>query len=98
MKSLVVSSEYVQWAIHGSADSPDGLCPQHLSDMVASPVEGSAGIVLESLTSFINFVLAGIAPSSVRPVFFGASLVSIAKKSGGVHPIAVGCTLRCLAK
>ena len=32
----------------------------------------------------------------VRPFFFGAFMVALEKKSGGVHPIAVGCTLRRL--
>ena len=32
----------------------------------------------------------------MRPFFFGASLVALKKKCGGVRPIAVGCTLRRL--
>ena len=32
----------------------------------------------------------------VRPFFFGASLVALRKKCGGVRPIAVGCSLRRL--
>ena len=32
-------------------------------------------------------------PAIVRPFSFGAALVAL-EKSGGVHPIAVGCTLR----
>ena len=35
-------------------------------------------------------------PDVVRPFFFGATLVALEKKSGGVRPIAVGCTLRRL--
>jgi len=35
-------------------------------------------------------------PEEVRPFFFGASLVALRKSSGGVRPIAVGCTLRRL--
>ena len=41
-------------------------------------------------------MLRGDIPEIVRPLFFGASLVALSKKSGGVRPIAVGCTLRCL--
>ena len=41
-------------------------------------------------------VLRGDVPAEVRPLFFGASLVALRKKSGGVRPIAVGCTLRRL--
>ena len=36
-------------------------------------------------------------PRTVCPYFFGASLVALEKKDGGVRPIAVGCTLRRLA-
>ena len=36
-------------------------------------------------------------PASWRPFFFGANLTALQKKSGGVRPIAVGCTLRRLA-
>ena len=35
-------------------------------------------------------------PEAVQPFFFCASLVALEKKSGGVRPIAVGCTLRRL--
>ena len=35
-------------------------------------------------------------PSAIREVFFGASLIALRKKDGGVRPIAVGGTLRQL--
>ena len=38
-------------------------------------------------------------PDAVRLFLFGVSLVALEKKSGGVRPIAVGCTLcRLVAK
>ena len=40
--------------------------------------------------------LQGNVPVEVKPYFFGASLVVLHKKSGGVRPIAVGCTLHRL--
>ena len=44
-------------------------------------------------------MLRGDVPQEVRPFFFGASLVALKKKCGGVRPIAVGCTLcRLVAK
>ena len=36
-------------------------------------------------------------PPPVRSTFFGASLIALQKKGGGVRPIAVGFTLRRLA-
>lgn len=95
-----VSSSQVLSAIRsfpaGSAGGPDGLRPQHLKDLVAGRSNLSSQIVLESLTRFVNFVLAGDILADARPYLFGASLVALNKSCGGVRPIAVGCTLRRL--
>ncbi len=48
------------------------------------------------LLAFATLVLDGRTPEEVRPFFFGASLVALQKKCGGIRPIAVGCTLRRL--
>ena len=42
-------------------------------------------------------MLEGRTPPSIRPYFFGAILIALEKKEGGIRPIAVGCTLRRLA-
>ena len=52
--------------------------------------------LISTLIAFCTLVLEGRTPEEVRPFFFGASLVALEKKSGGVRPIAVGCTLRHL--
>ena len=80
----------------GSAGGPDGLRPQHLQDMVGASAGAGGAMLLQSLTAFTNLVLAGDIPVETRPFFFGASLTALNKKDGGVRPIAVGCTLRCL--
>ena len=54
------------------------------------------GTVLESLTSFVNFVLSDLTPLWVRPFLFGVALFAFGKKDGGVRPIAVGLSLRKL--
>ena len=54
-------------------------------------------MLLQSLTSFVNHVLRGETAPSVRSSFFGATLIALNKKGGGLRPIAVGCTLRRLA-
>ena len=59
--------------------------------------EGGGHALLSALSSFIGLVLAGKTPPSIRPFFFGANLIPLQKKDGGVRPIAVGCTLRRLA-
>ena len=48
-------------------------------------------VFLNCMASFCSIVLEGNVPEAVRPIFFGASLVALQKKSGGVRPIAVGC-------
>ena len=44
-----------------------------------------------------QIVLRGNIPSSASSSFFGASLIALSKKDGGVRPIAIGNTLRRLA-
>ena len=45
--------------------------------------------LLQAITSFVNVILEGRILESVRPIFFGASLIGLNKKSGGTHHIAV---------
>ena len=42
-------------------------------------------------------MLQGKVAQPARHFFFGATLIALGKKDGGVRPIAVGCTLRRLA-
>jgi len=73
------------------------LRPQHLKDMTnSSNVEASS--LLTALASFSTLVLEG-KPPAIRPFLFGATLVALDKKGGGVRPTAIGCTLhRFVAK
>ena len=80
-----------------SAGGPDRLRPQHLKDLTGAPAGEGGNILLRSLTSLITLILGGNTPKSIRPYFFGASLVALKKKDDGIRPIAVGCTLRRLA-
>ena len=82
----------------GSAGGADRLHPQHRKDLLQQV--GDEGLdecpLLTVLADFCSLVLRGDVPRAVRPFFFGASLVALRKKTGGVRPIAVGCTLRRL--
>ena len=99
-QAIQVSPEEVARAIRsfpcGSEGGPDGLRPQHLKDMIGSEEEGGGSQLLRALTSFTNLILEGKASPNACPYFFGASLIALEKKDGGVRPIAVGCTLRRL--
>ena len=65
-----------------------------MKDLTSSLVDASP--LLTSLAAFSTMVLEGKTPPSVRPYFFGASLIALEKKGGGIRPIAVGGTLRRL--
>ena len=80
-----------------SAAGPDGLRPQHLEDMTGAAAGEGGRLLLQALTSFINLVLQGKVAQPARHFFLGATLIALAKKDGGVRPIAAGCTLRWLA-
>lgn len=80
----------------GSAGGLDGMRPQHLKDMTTTFTGPDGKQLISSLTRFVGLCLTGQVPLPVRPVFFGASLTALAKKGGGVRPIAVGSTIRRL--
>ena len=50
--------------------------------------------MIQALTSFTNHILNGNVSLSVQPVLFGATLIALRKREGGLRPIAVGQTLR----
>ena len=80
----------------GSAGGPDGLRPQHLKDLTSESAERGGKELLQSLSMFILHVLEGNTPAFVQSVLFGANLVTLRKKEGGIRPIAVGQSLRRL--
>ena len=74
----------------GSAGGPDKLCPQHLKDLLQPLRDNLESPLLSALVDFCYLVLRGDISEITRPLFFGASLVALSRKSGGVRPIAVG--------
>ena len=44
----------------------------------------------------LSLILEGRTPPTIHPLFFGANLTALTKKSGEICSIAVGCTLRRL--
>ena len=69
---IQVSAEEVAKAISsfpcGSSCSPDGLRPQHVKDMTGCSTAGGGQMLLQSLTSFINFIPSG--NHSPNPLLF----------------------------
>lgn len=78
----------------GSSGGPDGFTPQHLKDLLSGTADAE---LATALTDFINILLVGDLPLNVREIIFGARLIALQKKDGGIRPIAVGYTLRRLA-
>ena len=97
---LSVAPKEVRKAIQsfrkGSSGGWEGLCPQHLLDLTARCLGESATLLLEALTRFINGIMQGSLPCGLAEVFFGARLIALKKKCGGIRPIAVGLTQRRL--
>lgn len=77
-------------------DGIDGICPQHLKDLVAKTNSDAAPKLLQSITKLENLMLSGKVLSSICPIIYGATLCALSKKCGGLRPIAVGSTYRRL--
>ena len=71
----------------------DGLSSQHLKDLVSTSAESEGRALLEALTPFVNLMLCGKTPSSVRSIFFDTSLIALQKKGGGIRSTAIGHTI-----
>ena len=80
---------------NGSAAGPDGLRPQHIKDLLIGAADDNP--LLVTITDLINMLLEGKTPFPVRAALFGATLLAVAKKQGGIRPIAVGYVWRRLA-
>jgi hypothetical protein len=96
---LQVTNQEVQAAIKrfpaGSAGGPDGLRPQHISDLISCRDSGPS--LLANITKLVNLLLKGHCATTVIPILFGANLTALTKKSGGIRPIAVGYYWRRLS-
>ena len=81
----------------GSAAGLSGLRPQHLKDCLLSKSSTSNRRLLLAITEMCNDILAGDCAEEARPILFGARLISLKKKDGGLRPIAIGDVFRRLA-
>jgi hypothetical protein len=80
----------------GTAAGPDGLRPLHLQQLTGRGTGEAGAQLLKALTAFTNMALRGELPNFALPYFYGASLLALNKKDGGIRPIAVGNSLRRL--
>ena len=78
----------------GSAGGFDGLRPQHLKDLMSC---STVNVTLcNAITAFADLAFSGGILQFVQPLFFGAKLIALNKRDGGIRPIAIGNTLRRL--
>ena len=80
---------------NGSAAGTDGLRSQNLKDLVVRAADDN--LLLVAIVDLVNLLLEGKTPLPVRGTLFGATLLAVAKKQGGIRPIAVGYVWRQLA-
>ena len=80
-----------------SASGPDGVRPGHLISLTSREAGAAGERLQEALCKVCNLIIGGQVPQDLLPLFYGASLCALAKKDGGIRPIAVGNTLRRLA-
>ncbi len=79
----------------GTAPGPSGLRPS-LREALFCPSLDLSTSLLSSLTSLVNLLASGCAPPTVLLHLCGAILIAIRKKSGCLHPIAIGESIRRL--
>ena len=81
----------------GSAGGISMWRPQHLKDCLEA-VSGDRGSpFLSALTKITNIILSGEVPRPLRPVMYGANLIALNKKGGGIRLIAAGAVFRRVA-
>ena len=99
--SLVVESKDVLSSLlsfpKGSSPGGSQLRAQHLLNAICCTIAPAAQFCLDSLTVFMNNLVAGKLPTCIAPCLVGALLTAVKKKNGGYKPIAVDETIRRLA-
>jgi hypothetical protein len=78
----------------GSAAGWSGLSSDHLLEAISCPNPAIGEFTLGALTRFGKLFIAGTPPEDILPFVFGAKLIGIQKKDGGIRPIAIGEVLR----
>ena len=76
-----------------SAPGRDGLRISHVQQMLGKRGGENSTRLSKALDAFAELCIAGKVSKSIRPHFYGARLVALSKKDGGLRHIAVGLTL-----
>ena len=89
----IIVLEQLKSFIAGSTGGYDGLRPQHILEGVKSSQNRPP---LNTLTAFVNWLLAGKFPDDIAVYFAGAPLLACNKKGGGIRPLAIRGAIRRL--
>lgn len=81
----------------GSASGLDGFSPQHAKDLISKGNAAAAESLIKAFCKLIDLMLFGKIPTKVREYLYGASLIALIKKTGGIRPIAIGSVYRRIA-
>jgi hypothetical protein len=96
-KQLVIPEILVKRMVNtfpaGSSPGPMGLRGEHLRCCLRSHLQKN---FLETLTRFVNALIAGNINPLLSPYLAGANLCALEKKGGGIRPLACGNALRRL--
>ena len=99
--SLIATQADVLRAINSfppsSSAGLDGIRPAHLRSLVARTVAEAGARLLTALTALTNLAISGKIPDFAVQAFYGASLIALRKKGGGLRPIAIGNVFRRIA-
>jgi hypothetical protein len=99
-QALQITASLVKKAIYSfhcsSSGGLDHLRPQQIKDMLQEDFGESSSRLLNTLTEFVNMSLNGEIPVDVISTFYGAKLIALSKKDGGIRPIAICNVLRCV--
>lgn len=95
------SSEQVVNAIKhfpiSSSGGIDGLRPRHLKDLISFSCGDASAKLITAMAKLVNIIRSGSVYDEILPVFYGASLIALAKLNGDIRPIAIGLVWRRLA-
>ncbi|XP_065315305.1 uncharacterized protein LOC135924185 [Gordionus sp. m RMFG-2023] len=80
----------------GTTGGLDGFRPGFFVELIQCSDSGFIDPLLKALTELCNNILVREVPLCIRPIIFGARLVSLTKPDGGVRPIAIRSFFRRL--
>ncbi len=80
-----------------SSGGIDGMRPRHLKDLISFSCGDASRMLTSAIAKLINIIRSGEIFADIEHIFYGASLIALAKDNGDIRPIAIGLVWRRLA-